>query len=311
MVQAGNTVELKLVIDRAELERQLSTGFNAAVGRGPKQRPSLLSPEQQAQYKGLKEQKRMEKEKADYEKLAGIKKPMKVNPGSMFMKIFKPLAALELIKFGINTMVKNSKILATTASAFGKILGAMLDLILLPFMPFLFKIFDVLIGWLPKIAEWSQKIAESVGEKIEQLKGWWERNWPTFVAIFKPITDTLVDLYTAIDAVLRLIPGVGGVGGLAKGTADSMVQPFKDINGGIEAIGEIIKAREDSKKRAEEENAGVGDKIVDLLWKNLKMIPGMQTINLDVKVDKDGNVDASSNGGLAKTIKSIPSGAGP
>src|SRR6476659_10386849 len=50
-----------------------------------------------------------------------------------FMSIFKPLAALEAIEQGIKFVVKNSSVANTYLGAMGKMFGAAMDLLLIPF----------------------------------------------------------------------------------------------------------------------------------------------------------------------------------
>ncbi len=169
MVQAGtDEVELRLVVDRAEVEKILGGSFSADA-----------------------------KTKAPG---GGGKSPRggtTVSPSPSFMSIFKPLAALSIIKFGINTMVKNSKVMSTTMGAFGAIMGAILDIILIAFMPIIVKILKKLVDMLPMIQEWVNKWAPIITEKLveiwEAVKLYWELYGPQIIAWGKQMWDTTVE----------------------------------------------------------------------------------------------------------------------
>lgn len=170
MVTAGNDeIKLVLTVDRADIERQLSQGFDAAMGKAPtggpaagKSRQSLLSTEDHEALRGFREQRRQQREVAELKSfqgggggaVGGGRKAPKVNPGGAMIKVLKPLAALFGISLGIGLLVSNSKVLQTTASAFKSILGAFLDIFLIAFMPLISKVLKWLIGLLPAWQRW-------------------------------------------------------------------------------------------------------------------------------------------------------------
>ena len=67
-----------------------------------------------------------------------------------FMSIFKPLAFLELINKTLSLIMKNSSVANTYLGAMGKMFGAAMDLLLIPFLP----LFNLLLVGLGKLVEW-------------------------------------------------------------------------------------------------------------------------------------------------------------
>lgn len=77
-----------------------------------------------------------------------------------FMSIFKPLVALEAVKVGIKSLVAHSSIANTYLGAMGKMFGAAVDLLLLPFTPLL----NMLMLGMSKLIQWL--ITSGMLEKI-------------------------------------------------------------------------------------------------------------------------------------------------
>ena len=107
-----------------------------------------------------------------------------------FMSIFKPLAFLELINKGISFIVKNSSVANTYLGVMGKVFGAAMDLLLIPFLPIL----NLLLVGLGKLVEWLarddvQKYLSKLADGL--LKG------------LENIFNIINDVYKAIDALLH------------------------------------------------------------------------------------------------------------
>ncbi len=233
----GNTDEVKLVltIDRADLERQLSKGFDASVGKIPAEgRPKDIrpgggmSPEDWADLKERRAEKSLKRDQAE---LAGMrggpttkdtgaeagKKPTRVNPGKSFMKVLGPLAALLGIGLTLTAMLKMSQVMQTTASAFRAILGAFVDLFMLMFMPIIVDILRWLVKMLPFIQAWTQKWGPRI---VEWIRMAWDvlynQIWPELKRTYQEIKPILQALGSAIgelvdllDWVFSKIPGFG------------------------------------------------------------------------------------------------------
>lgn len=347
MVQATDTVELRLVIDRAEIEKQLSAGFDAAVGKAPKARPGGrpgggMSNEDWAELKAGRAKKKLSRDEAELGKMrdpegaggGSIKKPRggtKVAPGPKFMQIFKPLAALEIIKFGIKTMVKNSKIISTTMNAFGQILGAMLDMFLLPFLPFLLKIFRVLIGWLPKIREMGQAVFNAIESGWDAMIAWWNENgltedemsrigqmlkeelalvWEiikTTGDILKVVLNQIVDGITVLVDAFRWVAKKFGYkpsdapGGEKEGGRKGPSLPFLPGGGDLRSISEGLKVLRDLIKWADQPRVERrANRTAEKSAERFSKTPKVADTIINLKINPDGTV---TNEGGTGTVR--------
>ncbi len=230
MVTSGaDEIRLVLSVDRADIERQLSKGFDAAIGKGAK--GSLLSQSDQSALKGFREQRRQQKEvtelasfRGEGDEAGGKGKPTKVNPGKSFMAVLKPLAALFGISLGITGLLKSSKIMQTTANAFGQILGAMVDMLLMPFMPLIVDLLRGLLTLLPKISAWANEVLVPAVEKLrDSMKSFWAENgedlkniWNTLKEILGPIAKIaweafMINIQHTIDILTLISTGISTV----------------------------------------------------------------------------------------------------
>ncbi len=145
---AVDTIELKLVVDKAEMEQQLGQALTAtgppSGGAGPSK--------------------------------GGIP----VEPGVRMSKSLGMLAKLGGIAFGITALVKGSKVMSTTMGAFSTVMGAMVDVFLAPLMVQLLPVLEKLAKWIPTaqgageivadlVSGLSKSIAESVTNALHAL----------------------------------------------------------------------------------------------------------------------------------------------
>lgn len=129
-------IKLEMTIDKAELERQLGTTFQgpAAGGAG-----------------------------------AGVtarRKPSRVEPGPQMGKMLGKLAGLTGIAFTLNAILKQSKVISTTANAFNSIIGAILDSFLAPLIPLLIPVMEKLASLIQPAGA----LGSDVGGTIERAK---------------------------------------------------------------------------------------------------------------------------------------------
>ncbi len=130
---AVDTIELKLVVDKAEMEQQLG---QALVASGP---PSAGA--------------------------GPSKGGIPVEPGVKMGKSLAGIAKLGGIALGITALVKGSKVMTTTLGAFSTVMGAMVDVFLAPLMVQLLPVLEKLAKWIPI----AQKAGESVAKVVDQV----------------------------------------------------------------------------------------------------------------------------------------------
>jgi hypothetical protein len=131
------------------------------------------------------------------------------------MSIFKPLAALEIIKGGINQLVASSHVVGTYIDAYRKVFGAFADLIMAALSPFLnvgmlfmTHILQALVssGLFQKLLMWSQKLSADMTK-------WINEHAPQIEAFIK----------NAVDIAGNILGKVGDVGGY-------IVDKFMDLH---------------------------------------------------------------------------------
>jgi hypothetical protein len=93
-------------------------------------------------------------------KPVNLEKSIRTSP--TFMSIFKPVAALMGINLGIQGVLGQSRIAGTYLGAMGKMFGAAIDLLLMPFIP----LFNVLMIGMSMLVKWL--ITSGVLEKISE-----------------------------------------------------------------------------------------------------------------------------------------------
>jgi len=102
--------------------------------------------------------------------LVNVEKGIRTSP--TFLSIFKPLLALEAVKSGIKNLLQNSSIMNTYMGAMGKMFGAAVDLLLLPFTPLL----NLMMLAMGKLLQWLvtsgllEAISKGVNRVVDFLK---------------------------------------------------------------------------------------------------------------------------------------------
>ncbi len=129
---AVDTIELKLVVDKAEMEQQLGQALTAT---GP---PSGGG-------------------------IGTSKSGIPVEPGVRMSKSLGMLAKLGGIALGITALVKGSKVMSTTMGAFSTVMGAMVDVFLAPLMVQLLPVLEKLAQWIPTVQSAGEIFADLVG----------------------------------------------------------------------------------------------------------------------------------------------------
>jgi hypothetical protein len=142
-----------------------------------------------------------------------------VRPDPSFMSIFKPLAAMELIKVGINELVRSSQVTSSYIDAGRRIFGAFADLIMAALSPFLnvgmlfmTTILHALIqsGLFQKLLLWSQSLAKDMSK-------WINDHAPQIEAFIKNVVEKTGDVF-------RIIGDVGGF----------VIDKFTDLTGWLD-----------------------------------------------------------------------------
>lgn len=146
--QDDQTIKLEMVIDRPELERQLGTIFQGPAGKGV----PIAGGGGGAQVGGVQVGRRPgEPTKATV-----------VKPDQSMGRQLQHLTRLAGIYFGVSAMVKNSKVLGTTMSALGSIMGAILDSFLVPFLPLIVRLLKALTPGIQKAREVGGAVASGL-----------------------------------------------------------------------------------------------------------------------------------------------------
>ena len=130
-------------------------------------------------------------------------------------KMIGIFAGVGLIFGFVYKMFKNSQVTKSVFGAIFKILGAMVDVFLAPFVPYIIPLLDEMISWLDPIAEFGEKVANKwmpiITDKIKTFAQIWEQEgWRAAMvyaweAVAQPIFDLLVDAVVAgVKAALGL-----------------------------------------------------------------------------------------------------------
>jgi hypothetical protein len=142
-----------------------------------------------------------------------------VRPDPSFMSIFKPLAAMEIIKVGISELVRSSQVVGSYVDAYRRIFGAFADLIMAALSPFLnvgmlfmTTILQSLIqsGLFQKLLLWSQSLAKDMSK-------WINDHAPQIEAFVKNVVERTGDVF-------RIIGDVGGW----------IIDKFTDVTGWLD-----------------------------------------------------------------------------
>ncbi len=136
---SGNSerIQLELVIDQAELERQLGTVFQSPGGGVPGGVKPALETGSKA-------------------------KPMMVDATGKMASGIGSLAKLSGIALGITALVKSSQVVGTTIGALNSVLFAMVDSFLAPLVPLLLPLLTKLTKGIAPAAQAGQNVADTV-----------------------------------------------------------------------------------------------------------------------------------------------------
>ena len=120
--------------------------------------------------------------------LGSVEGLAKAIPGGGMMtnmaKSFMKGGPIGLIATGITAaastlvaILKGSQTYQTLSKTWMTILSAMADMFLMPFVPLAMKGFQVLLDWMPKVADWGQKTYNAINWLIEAIKELNPKNW--------------------------------------------------------------------------------------------------------------------------------------
>ena len=78
------------------------------------------------------------------------------------------------IDISIAAMLKQSQIFTGFLGSVFQLIGMLVDVILAPLAPYLFKLVDIMAGWIPKIGKWSQDTVDTLKRLFDSMVGWFE-----------------------------------------------------------------------------------------------------------------------------------------
>jgi len=167
----------------------------------PKTPPlTFLNPFQQAEMRLIREQQAAAREQQQYFKLTEQNQPQRAN------SIWKSMDA-NLRKVGlaltIGALIKHSQVASTTLGSIFKILGALVDLFLMPFIPLLVPVLKGLssiVGWFAKFMT-AENPLQFLTDSIRNI------NWSN---IFSSAVDTFKAFFNA-DNLLKIILAGGAI----------------------------------------------------------------------------------------------------
>jgi len=119
-------------------------------------------------------------------KPVNLEKSIRTSP--TFMSIFKPVAALMGVNLGIQGILSQSRVASTYLGAMGKMFGAAIDLLLIPFIP----IFNLLMVGMGMLVKWLitsgilDRISEGVLKFMEFVKN---DIWPPLQELVEGIKE--------------------------------------------------------------------------------------------------------------------------
>ena len=84
------------------------------------------------------------------------------------------LGKLVGIQFGIAAMLKQSQIFTGFIGSIFQLIGMLVDVILAPLAPYLFKLVEIMASWIPKIGKFSQDTVDWLKRLFDGMIGWFE-----------------------------------------------------------------------------------------------------------------------------------------
>ena len=122
------------------------------------------------------------------------------------------------ISMSVSSLLRQSQLFTGLLGALFQVIGGFIDVILAPFMPYLFKVVGMLAQQIPKVRELAQKvhdwlaqnifpiIGEWVGKLIDPLVGLWnwikETLWPPVQEGLGLIWETIKDIWGLINDII-------------------------------------------------------------------------------------------------------------
>ena len=119
--------------------------------------------------------------------------------GTSLLKMGGMLAGIGLLVGFTVKLFKNSQVTKSVFGAVFQILGAMMDMLLMPLLPLIVPLLQKMAGWLPKVAEFGQRVAVHVQKFIDiwEKEGWKEAMSYAWETVAQPIFDHIVDAVIA------------------------------------------------------------------------------------------------------------------
>tara|TARA_R110000824_G_scaffold401764_1_gene615213 strand:- start:24430 stop:25248 length:819 start_codon:yes stop_codon:yes gene_type:complete len=126
--------------------------------------------------------------------------------GTSLLKMGGMLAGIGLLVGFTIKMFKNSQVTKSIFGAVFQILGAMMDMLLMPLLPLIVPLLQKMAGWLPKVAEFGQRVAVHVKKFIDiwEKQGWKDAMVFAWETVAQPIFDHIVEAVVA--GIKALVP---------------------------------------------------------------------------------------------------------
>lgn len=183
--------------------------------------------------------------------LKNIEKNSKQSNRSSFKSGIKLAGILGLFAVGIGFIIKlfkSSQVTKGIFKALFDILGALVDVILAPFVPLIVPLLQKLASQIPVVADWAQGIYDGivgvVGPKITRfLEIWDKEGWRAAMkyaweAIKTPLADAISALW---ESAVEKIPILGTIGNIILETARLISYLFPPIRKLAEFLGLVDK----------------------------------------------------------------------
>lgn len=152
-------------------------GGKPSGGGGGRSYAGFLSPEQREELELARQQQEYAKEQSEYNRLVKKELPAEKEATSALRKFLPMLGGV----FGIAAIVQSSKVVQGTMGTIGQLLGALVDIFLMPFIPVIAKVIGVLASIVGGIASFIQDplgfIVKTWNNIFAAAKEGWEKFW--------------------------------------------------------------------------------------------------------------------------------------
>lgn len=151
-------------------------GGRPAGGSGGRAYTGFLSPEQREELKLARQQQEYAKEQSEYNRLVKKELPAEKEATSSIKKFLPMLGGV----FGIAAIAHSSKVVQGTMGAVGQLLGALVDIFLIPFIPLIAKTIGILANIVGGIASFINDPLGFIEKTWDSIFAYAKKGWDTF-----------------------------------------------------------------------------------------------------------------------------------